>query len=412
NVVALFDADEAEGVLYLAFEYVEGLDLSQRVGVPPLLSLRQVLTIGREVAMALDYAHRSDIVHRDIKPSNILLGPGGEAKVADFGIAKLSGSTELTRTGSVVGSPQYMSPEQVRGEALDGRSDLFSLGVVLYELLCRARPFGGDTISTLVYEILAKEPHTVDQLRPGLPPRLVSLVHGLLAKDRQHRPTTGAHVIAELNAIVAETPSELLDGPAAPPAGDEGETIRMPSSGGMTGAGPVPAPGSSSSVRPSALYPTSTLAPAPPSSSGVRPPDHRRRLPLRRPLRLLRRPLLPRRGPRRRRRHLRLRRPSPRRGARRRSIRGRIRSRARASRSAWRSPPSSWPPPSASSPSAPSSAALKIRRRPPRRSRSLKSQNLRRQRLRARRLKARSPSPPKRRLPPATGRPRRRPTRP
>ncbi|MEO1367739.1 MAG: serine/threonine-protein kinase, partial [Acidobacteriota bacterium] len=246
NVVALFDADEAEGVLYLAFEYVEGLDLSQRVGVPPLLSLRQVLTIGREVATALDYAHRSDIVHRDIKPSNILLGPGGEAKVADFGIAKLTGSTELTRTGSVVGSPQYMSPEQVRGEALDGRSDLFSLGVVLYELLCRARPFGGDTISTLVYEILAKEPHTVDQLRPGLPARLVTLVHGLLAKDRQHRPTTGAHVIAELDAIVAEAPSELLDGPAAPPAGDEGETIRMPSSGGMSG--PVPAPGSSSSV--------------------------------------------------------------------------------------------------------------------------------------------------------------------
>ena len=259
NVVALFDADEAHGVLYLAFEFVDGVDLAKRAVSAPPLSLRQVLQIVREVATALEFAHRYEIVHRDIKPSNILLGPGGEAKVADFGIAKLTGSTELTRTGSVVGSPQYMSPEQVRGEALDGRSDLFSLGVVLYELLCRTRPFTGDTISTLVFEILAKEPPTVDQLRPGLPARLVNLVHRLLAKDRQHRPSSGQEVQAEIDQILVETPAAQLDSPAGPPDASEGETIRMPSSGGVPQS-------AQSSPPPLPPIPSASVPPAPPST--------------------------------------------------------------------------------------------------------------------------------------------------
>ena len=136
NIVTLFDAGEAGDVLYLAFEYVEGSDLSTRVGTVPPLSLRELLRIIQQSAEALDYAHRQGIVHRDIKPSNILLDTAGRVKVADFGIAKMAGqSTELTMAGSVMGSPQYLSPEQIRGEELDGRSDVFSLGVVLYEIL-------------------------------------------------------------------------------------------------------------------------------------------------------------------------------------------------------------------------------------------------------------------------------------
>src|SRR5262249_24001275 len=146
NIVTLFDAGEAGDVLYLAFEYVEGSDLSTRVGAAPL-SLREVLRIIALSADALDYAHRQGIVHRDIKPSNIRLDKSGHVKVADFGIAKMAGqSTELTMAGSVMGSPQYLSPEQIKGEELDGRSDLFSLGVVLFELLSGRRPFDGDTI--------------------------------------------------------------------------------------------------------------------------------------------------------------------------------------------------------------------------------------------------------------------------
>ncbi len=136
NIVTLFDAGEAEGLLYLAFEFVEGTDLAARLDPgAPRLSLREVLRAVRQVAEALDYAHGQGIVHRDIKPSNILLDRAGRVKVADFGIAKMAGqSTELTMAGSVMGSPQYLSPEQIRGEDLDGRSDLFSLGVVLYEI--------------------------------------------------------------------------------------------------------------------------------------------------------------------------------------------------------------------------------------------------------------------------------------
>ena len=145
NVVALFDAGEADGLLFLAFEFVEGSDLANRLERGPL-SLREVLRIVRQVAEALHYAHGQGVVHRDIKPSNILLDTIGRVKVADFGIAKMAGqSTELTVAGSVMGSPQYLSPEQIRGEELDGRSDVFSLGVVLYELLSGNRPFAGET---------------------------------------------------------------------------------------------------------------------------------------------------------------------------------------------------------------------------------------------------------------------------
>ena len=173
HVTTLFDAGEADGLLYLAFEFVDGADLAQRIEQLPPLSLGQVLRIVRETALALDAAHQHGIVHRDIKPSNILLDRQGRVKVADFGIARVAGqATELTMTGSVVGSPHYLSPEQVRGDELDGRTDVFSLGVVLYELIGRQRPFNGETLTTLVYQILHKEPEPIPDLRTGLNPRV------------------------------------------------------------------------------------------------------------------------------------------------------------------------------------------------------------------------------------------------
>ncbi|MEO7794201.1 MAG: serine/threonine-protein kinase, partial [Thermoanaerobaculia bacterium] len=132
NVVALFDVGEDAGVLYLAFECVEGSDLAQRLEVDPPLTLREAITYVRQAADGLDYAHRQGVVHRDIKPSNLLISASsGTVKVSDFGIAKLKDQTsDLTMTGSVVGSPHYLSPEQIRGDELDGRSDIFSLGVL------------------------------------------------------------------------------------------------------------------------------------------------------------------------------------------------------------------------------------------------------------------------------------------
>ncbi len=160
------------------------------------MSLREALRTVRQAAEALDYAHSQGIVHRDIKPSNILIDLAGRVKVADFGIAKMAGqSTELTMAGSVMGSPQYLSPEQIRGEDLDGRSDIFSLGVVLYEILSGKRPFDGDTITTLVYQILHKEPPPVSELR-AVPPRVEELLRGMLAKSRDERVATAGAVAA------------------------------------------------------------------------------------------------------------------------------------------------------------------------------------------------------------------------
>jgi serine/threonine-protein kinase len=215
NIVTLFDAGETEGQLFLAFEFVEGVDLAGRIEAGPALTLREVLRIVRQVAEALDYAHRQGIVHRDIKPSNILLDTVGRVKVADFGIAKVTGqSTELTVAGSVMGSPQYLSPEQIRGDDLDGRSDIFSLGVVLYELLSKKRPFDGETITTLVYQILHKEPPPVSSLRE-IPPRLEQLLRSMLAKDRDQRTATAGQVAEELAVIERELDDETLSAPAA-----------------------------------------------------------------------------------------------------------------------------------------------------------------------------------------------------
>ena len=216
NVVTLFDAGEAEGMLYLAFEFVEGTDLAQRLDAGPRLSLRQALRAVRQAAEALDYAHGLGIVHRDIKPSNILIDLAGRVKVADFGIAKMAGqSTELTMAGSVMGSPQYLSPEQIRGEDLDGRSDIFSLGVVLYEILSGKRPFDGDTITSLVYQILHKEPPPVSELR-AVPPRVDELLRGMLAKSPDERLATAGAVARELAAVEAELSDETLSAPAGP----------------------------------------------------------------------------------------------------------------------------------------------------------------------------------------------------
>lgn len=205
HVVTLFDAGEAEGVFFLAFEYIEGTDLEARArGQPPLTSA-EVVRIGRQTASGLSAAHRRGIVHRDIKPSNLLQNEEGSVKISDFGIAKLSGQrTELTQLGAVVGTPHYLSPEQVRGEPLDGRSDLFSLGIVLYELLARRLPFDGETFSTLLYQILSEEPTPFAELRPDLPPRLSNAVMRLLAKTPDERFPTADALRDELEAIERE----------------------------------------------------------------------------------------------------------------------------------------------------------------------------------------------------------------
>ena len=266
HVVTLFDTGEDDGLLYLAFEFVEGCDLASRLESGPPPTLREVLRIVRQVSEALDYAHRHGIVHRDIKPSNILIDTSGHVKVADFGIAKVAGqNTELTVVGSVMGSPQYLSPEQIRGDELDGRSDVFSLGVVLYELLSGKRPFDGETITTLVYQILHKDA-SISELR-SVPLRLEQLLHHMMAKNRDDRLGTAGLVAEELAAIERELPEETLASPAAPAAETLDATRVLPSRAISPGAGsggqqwpaapgsPVPA-----TAAPAAMSPLAPLA--------------------------------------------------------------------------------------------------------------------------------------------------------
>ena len=279
HVVTLFDAGEADGVLYLAFEFIDGPDLAKRLLLPPPLSMGDALRIAREAASALGFAHQQGIVHRDVKPSNILLDAQSSVKVADFGIAKMVGqATELTMTGSVVGSPHYLSPEQVRGEELDGRTDIFSLGVVLYEMLGHRRPFAGETLTTLVYQILHQDPAPLPVLRADLQPQLDALLRRMLAKDREQRFPNAQALVVEIGALERSLPADVLAAPAAPPDVATGETVHLAAVAGAavpTPGAPATATGATLSSAPTVLRPAATaptvLGPAAASAAGAPP---------------------------------------------------------------------------------------------------------------------------------------------
>jgi serine/threonine protein kinase len=206
SIVTIYEFGRDGDIVFIAMEYVDGVPLGKWVAGHPGLTLADRVEIVRQVARALEHAHERGVVHRDVKPGNILVTKDGKVKVADFGIGKLisGASTDLTRTGTMIGSPAYMSPEQIRGEKIDGRSDFFSLGVVLYELLTGARPFPGDSITTLVYQILHTEPRDPLSLRANLPREAREVFARLLAKQPERRPAHADEFIQEIDQLVAE----------------------------------------------------------------------------------------------------------------------------------------------------------------------------------------------------------------
>ncbi len=224
HIVTIHDVGEEAGVPYIAMELLRGVTLDRHTRPGHLLPPEKVVELGIQAALALDEAHRAGIVHRDVKPANMVLTGDGKLKVADFGLAKDPG-TALTATDSLVGTPNYMSPEQVAGRPLDGRSDLFSLGVSLWELLAGELPFAGDTVSSVLYRVVNEPPRPLREIRPGLPERLYALLDRLLAKDPEERPSSGAEVARELHGILEEmggVPGNLVLPPPAPPAGERG----------------------------------------------------------------------------------------------------------------------------------------------------------------------------------------------
>ena len=200
NIVRIFDAGEEDEVAYIAMELLEGQNLVPYTDKKNLLPSKTALAYVAKVAEALDYAHHQGIVHRDIKPANIMILKDSTLRVADFGIARITAASK-TATGSVMGTPAYMSPEQIAGKKVDGRSDLFSLGVVLFELLTGEKPFkGGDGIGALLFQI-ANDPHPDPlSLNPQLPPCLSVIINKSLAKNPETRYQSGFEMIRDMEA--------------------------------------------------------------------------------------------------------------------------------------------------------------------------------------------------------------------
>jgi len=202
-IVTIFDVGEEHDLAYIAMEYLQGHDLGRYIKPDNLLDVRTILSIVRRVAEALAYAHKQNIVHRDIKPSNIMYEPESDSiKITDFGIARITDASK-TKTGTVLGTPSYMSPEQLAGKKVDGRSDLFSLGVMLFQLLTGSLPFQADSMASLMFKITNEEASNIKTLRPDLSDAVASVVGRTLAKDVEQRFQTGTELANHLKAVMA-----------------------------------------------------------------------------------------------------------------------------------------------------------------------------------------------------------------
>src|SRR3954463_2969466 len=206
NIVTIYDAGEEHDLAYIAMEFLKGKDLVPQTKQGALLALPTTLSIIARVAEALSYAHAQNVVHRDIKPANIVYDPQTDSvKVTDFGIARITDSSK-TKTGMVLGTPSYMSPEQLGGEKIEGQSDLFSLGVTLYQLSCGSLPFQGDSMTQLMFKIANEPPQNIRALNPALPQCVIEIINKALAKKVTERYQSGEQFAQALRACAALVP--------------------------------------------------------------------------------------------------------------------------------------------------------------------------------------------------------------
>ncbi len=224
NIVSIYDRGEAEGSYYIAMEYLDGRSLKELIVSRGPAPARVAVDYARQILSALRFAHRHGIVHRDIKPHNVLVDGEGRVKVTDFGIAR-AGASQMTEVGSIVGTAQYLSPEQARGSGVDQRSDLYSLGVVLYELLTGTVPFNGDTPVEIAMKHLSQVPEPPSARRPDVPHELDLVVTRALAKDPHERYQSAEEMDADLervargaavSRVTEESATQIMHAPAMP----------------------------------------------------------------------------------------------------------------------------------------------------------------------------------------------------
>jgi serine/threonine protein kinase len=203
--VTIFDAGEEHDLAYIAMEFLPGEDLTPYTRAGRLLPMLEAIRIVRQIAQALDYAHQAGVVHRDIKPANVMYDRKTKTvKVTDFGIARITDASK-TKTGMVLGTPSFMSPEQLAGKHIDGRSDLFSLGVMLYQMLTGYLPFVGNSMAELMFRITQQPPTDPKTYNPKIPSVLVKIMMRALEKDAAQRFQTGAkmaNVLLQLEAAI------------------------------------------------------------------------------------------------------------------------------------------------------------------------------------------------------------------
>jgi serine/threonine-protein kinase len=219
NICTIYDIDEHEGQRFIAMEFLEGGALKVHIEHGPLPVL-DALDLACQMAEALAEAHAHRIVHRDIKPGNVMLTKSGHVKLVDFGLARLPEMASVTTTGATLGTPAYMAPEQVRGETIDGRADLWALGIVLYEMLAARHPFASESVQGTLHGVLNRAPEPLERLRSGLPPALVRIVNRALTKDALRRYQQAEQMLADMQACRQQLQSS--------PARVEGER-RVPS---------------------------------------------------------------------------------------------------------------------------------------------------------------------------------------
>lgn len=206
NIVTIYDVGEevtSEGTLvYIAMEFVSGKGLDHHIANKTFITLEQKIQVIKQIAEGLDYAHKKGVVHRDVKPANVIITDDGIPKLTDFGLARLSDSS-LTMSGTILGTPNYMSPEQVQGKKVDARSDFFSLTVVLYEIITNEKPFAAESITSVIYKVVHEEPIPPRRLNSSLPPMVDAFIRKGLAKNPDSRFQSGADYVKGLNAILS-----------------------------------------------------------------------------------------------------------------------------------------------------------------------------------------------------------------